>query len=244
MPTAPNRSFTPLYYQIEQDLLRQIDKGELKPGDQLPSEAQISRQYGVSRITARRALENLVQQGIVYSRQGIGSFVAYARIREMSGFRSFSEDITAKGYRPSSRVVELSLEEPEADVARRLQLPEGGKIYRLHRIRQMDDQPVADEMAYLPAHLYPGLDQYDFSRDSLYEIFRTRYGINPTWADAEIEATFAAPEMAQRLGLQPGDAVLVALRQTYSATFEVIELVRSVYCGSRFTFFTGRQFIG
>jgi len=244
MPTAPNRSFTPLYYQIEQDLLRQIDKGELKPGDQLPSEAQISRQYGVSRITARRALENLVQQGIVYSRQGIGSFVAYARIREMSGFRSFSEDITAKGYRPSSRVVELSLEEPEADVARRLQLAERGKIYRLHRIRQMDDQPVADEVAYLPAHLYPGLDQYDFSRTSLYEVFRTRYGINPTWADAEIEATFAEPELAQRLGLQSGDAVLVALRQTYSATFEVIELVRSVYCGSRFTFFTGRQFIG
>jgi len=244
MPTAPNRSFTPLYYQIEQDLLRQIDKGELKPGDQLPSEAQISRQYGVSRITARRALENLVQQGIVYSRQGIGSFVAYARIREMSGFRSFSEDILARGLKPSSRVVELAESDPDAETIRRLALAPGERVYCLRRVRLADDQPVADEVAYLPVRLFPGLQEYDFGQLSLFEVLRNRYQIFPTWADAVLEASAATPEIARQLGMKVNEPVLLALRQSFTASFEVVEFVRSVYCGRRFTFYTGRQYIG
>ncbi len=244
MPTSTRRSFTPLYFQIEQDLLRLIDSGELKPGDQLPSEAQLSLKYSVSRITARRALEDLSQQGIVYSHQGVGSFVAQTRIREMSGFRSFSEDIQARGLKPSSRVVELAESDPDAETIRRLALAPGERVYRLHRVRLADEQPVADEIAFLPVRLFPGLDQYDFTRESLYGVFRQQYKIFPTWADAEIEAAPASVELAQSLTIQVGEPVLVALRLTYTASFEVIELVRSVYRGNRFTFFTGRQFIG
>jgi GntR family transcriptional regulator len=244
MAIPQRRQITPLYYQIEQELLRQIRAGELQPGDQLPTETQLSNTYHVSRITARRAVENLTQQGMVYSRQGKGSFVAERRIRDLSGFRSYSDDILSLGLRPASRVLEFVQASDEDEVISRLKLPEGESYYRLQRVRLAEGEPVAVETAYLPARLFPGLQEYDFGQLSLFEVLRNRYQIFPTWADAVLEASAATPEIARQLGMKVNEPVLLALRQSFTASFEVVEFVRSVYCGRRFTFYTGRQYIG
>jgi len=232
----------PLYYKIEQEILESIQSEAYKPGDQLPSEAEIAQQYQVSRITAKRALDDLVSQGWAYRQQGRGTFVSQARIKEMSGFRSFTEDILSKGLKPSSKVIRFEEQPAEEFIAKQLGIKTGDPVYVLQRVRLADDQPVAFETAYLPECLFPKMLECDLSH-SLFKVLREQYHINPVWADAEIQAASATNEIAQALNMRVGEPVLIANRITYSETYEIVEFVVSVYCGSRFTFYIGRQSI-
>ncbi len=244
MSAAPFPTRSPLYFRIQQGILEQIQAGRLLPGAQLPSEADLARQYQVSRITAKRALDELVRQGRAFRQQGRGTFVAQARIRDISGFRSFSEDIRARGFTPSSQVLDFRAVLPEAPILQRLHIPEGEHVFLLKRLRLADQAPVAVETAYLPCRTCPGLLQEDLAVGSLYTILAEKYNRVPTWADAEIEACVTTREQARLLNLKAGTPVLVAHRVTYAADYEAIETVNSVYRGDRFTFYTGRQFIG
>ncbi len=235
---------SPLYFRIQQGLLEQIQAGQLQPGSQLPTEADLARQYQVSRITAKRALDELVRQGRAYRQQGRGTFVAQARIRDISGFRSFSEDIRARGFTPSSQVLDFKEIEPEAALRERLHVPEGEHVLLLKRLRLADQEPVAVEIAYLPCRICRGLLQEDLAGGSLYALLAEKFNRVPTWADAEIEAVLPTREQARLLNLKAGTPVLVAHRVTYAADYDVIETVDSVYRGDRFSFYTGRQFIG
>ena len=239
---SSNRS--PLYFRIQQTILEQIQAGQLQHGAQLPSEAELAAQYQVSRITAKRALDELVRQGRAFRQQGRGTFVAQARIRDISGFRSFSEDVRARGFRPSSQVLDFREVEPDEAIRARLHLPAGERAYLLKRLRLADQEPVAVETATLPCRLCPGLLQDDLAGGSLYTLLAEKYNRVPTWADAEIEACLPTKEQARLLGLKAGTPVLVAHRVTYSADYDAIETVDSVYRADRFTFYTGRQFIG
>jgi GntR family transcriptional regulator len=234
----------PMYFRIQQAILEQIQAGQLKPGDQLPSEAELAQQHQVSRITAKRALDELVRQGRAFRQQGRGTFVAQARIREISGFRSFSEDIRARGFEPSSQVLAFEETAPDEAIRQRLHLPEGERVYLLKRLRLASGEPVAVETAHLPCRLCPGLLQEDLARGSLYNLLIEKYQVVPTWADAEIESCAASGEEAGLLRLKTGTPVLTARRVTYAANYDAIETVVSVYRGDRFTFYTGRQFIG
>lgn len=234
----------PLYYQIEQRILEGIRGGQLQPGDQLPTEAILAERHGVSRITAKRALDDLVHKGLAYRKQGKGTFVASQRMRDISGFGSFTEDIRSRGMVPSSKVLHFAEEEPGEGIRKRLNLPEGAKACHLRRLRLADQEPVAVETAHLPCSLCPGLVREDLAAQSLFAILRDRYGIVPTWADAEIEARLATREEAELLGMKAGKPVLEARRTTYTANYDVIECVESVYRGDRFAFFTGRQRLG
>ncbi len=233
----------PRYYQIEQAILAHIQKNIIQAGEQLPSEAELAQQYQVSRITAKRALDDLVGQGWAYRQQGRGTFVSHTRIKDMSGFRSFTKDILSKGHTPSSRVVQFEQIPAGEEEAARLKLNVGDPVYLLKRIRYADDHPVAFETAFLPVRLFPNLIQYNLN-ESLFSVLNDHYHITPTWADAEIQASNSTPEIASLLGMRAGDAVLTAYRLTYTETFELVEYVISIYCGSRFTFYIGRQSIG
>ncbi len=235
---------TPMYFRIEQNVLRQIQSGLLKPGQQLPTETELAQQYQVSRITAKRALDELVRQGRAYRQQGRGTFVAQTRIRDISGFGSFTRDMQARGFVASSQVLMFKEIEPETEIQRQLQLAQGEHAYFLKRLRLMNDEPVAVETAYLPCRLCPGLVNEDMNIHSLYTVLAEKYQLVPTWADAEIEAAMANKEEAFLLKLKIGKPVLIARRITYSANYDVVEVTTSVYRGDRFTFYSGRQFIG
>ncbi len=185
-----------------------------------------------------------MRQGRAFRQQGRGTFVAQARIRDISGFRSFSEDVRARGFCPSSQVLDFREVEPDEAIRARLHLPAGEHAYLLKRLRLADQEPVAVETATLPCRLCPGLLQDDLAGGSLYTLLAEKYNRIPTWADAEIEACLPTKEQARLLGLKAGTPVLVAHRVTYSADYDAIETVDSVYRADRFTFYTGRQFIG
>ncbi len=234
----------PIYFRIEQAILEQIQQGLLKPGQQLPTETELAQQYQVSRITAKRALDELVRQGRAFRQQGRGTFVAQTHIRDISGFGSFSEDIKSRGLMPGSKVLQFEEIEPDAEISERLSLSEGEHVYMLKRLRLANDEPVAIETAYLPRRLCEGLINEALNNHSLYGMLKEKYKIVPTWADAEIEARAVTKQEAILLKMKAGQPVLSARRVTFSANYDVIELVFSVYNGDRFTLYSGRQFIG
>ena len=119
-------SYVPLYMQLVQLLQRVIEEGVLKTGDQLPSERELVERYDVSRITASNALHELMRSGLVYRKQGLGTFVAQPRIRDLSGFASFSDDMRERGLMPSSRLLALESLLPDEEICKRLDLAPGG----------------------------------------------------------------------------------------------------------------------
>lgn len=244
MSFKPSDLRVPMYYRIEQAILEQIQQGLFKPNQQLPTESDLAQQYQVSRITAKRALDELVRQGRAFRQQGRGTFVAQTRIRDISGFGSFSEDIKSRGLTPGSRVLQFKEIEPDVEISERLSLSEGEHVYMLKRLRLANDEPVAVETAYLPRRFCNGLISEDLNNQSLYAVLKEKYQIVPTWADAEIEARAATKEEAFLLTIKVGKPVLSARRVTYSANYDGIEFVHSVYNGDRFTLYSGRQFIG
>lgn len=240
----PAQTRTPMYFRIQQNILGQIQNGALKAGQQLPTEIELAQQYQVSRITAKRALDELVRQGRAFRQQGRGTFVAQTRIHDISGFGSFSEDMRARGLVPGAQVLAFTQLEPNEVIRARLQLAQGQQIYFLKRLRLANEEPVAVETAYLPCRFFPGLLSEDLNDKSLYGVLTEKYQMLPSWADAEFEARLASKEEALLLRLKAGRPVLSAQRVTFTANYDVIELVNSVYRGDRFTFYSGRQWIG
>ena len=228
------KSFTPLYHQIEQALRKQIERGELLPG-QAVSERELSLNLGVSRMTARQALSALREDGLIYSERGRGTFVAEPKLNvHTQQLLGFSEDMQRRGLEPGSQVLSFRRFRPDAPQASKLQLAEGEEAFELVRLRLADRVPMAFEQSILPVHLCPSLKQAEVERGSLYQLLEQNYGIQLGWADEVLEAACATKSEAASLSIKPLAAILVVQRTVYDVGGNVIELGRSVYRGDRY----------
>jgi GntR family transcriptional regulator len=241
IPLLNKNSTIPLYSQLYSLLASKIQSGELKAGDRIPAERELSEQLNISRITARQALDALVESGLVYRERGRGTFVAEPKMRGLIGFTSFSEDIQSRGMRPGSSILSLELTKVDETLSNLLKINPGDFAVHLVRLRKADEKPVAIQSAYLPAYMVPGLENADLSELSLYKYLRENYFINPYWTEAELEAIPATAEEAHLLGIDKGDPVLVVKGITYTESFEVVESVRTVYRGKGLALYIGRQ---
>ncbi len=230
-------SSVPRYRAIADALAGAIRSGALDVGGQLPSERELSAEYGVSRMTARVALKSLVDQGLASSVEARGYFVAASRIdQRLQTLTSFSEDMRRSGRRPSSIVLAARMVQAGADVAARLAVAEGASVYHLLRLRLADAVPVALEAAHIPDSLAPGLiDSADFAAESLYATLKRRFGILPVEAEQSFEASAASASDAAILQVELGSPVLRMTRLSLAADGRPIEFVQSVYRGDRFT---------
>ncbi len=226
-------STVPAYYQLA-DILRQriADLTDDQRGNPLPSEGELARQYGLSRITIRQALKSLEAKGLVYSIQGKGSFPTLQRVPGISGFHSFTAEVQRNGQEPGTELLALDTTDAlPAGIVEKLSVAanEDGEQVHLRRLRLIDGTPIAVEDAWLPMALFPDLDLADLGEGSLYAFLADRWGLEPAWTDALIEPELAADETAKLLQIAPGDPVLVAWRVTLTADDKVFERVRSVY---------------
>ncbi len=227
-------SSTPLYTRIKERLQRQIQQGVYEVGAKLPSERDLAQEFGVSRMTARQALQDLAQEGLVYSRVGKGTFVSPPKI-DLQTLTSFSEESRLRGITPGSRVLKAELAPADAVVARWLQISPGTEIVVLARIRLANDKPLAIEVAHLDHRLCPDiLHRHDFTHESLYEVLRQEYGRTLAWADQIIEARRATHEECQLLEIDRHVPVLSLTRVTYDRQDHPVEFVTSVYRGDQY----------
>lgn len=213
------------------DLRRRIEA--MPVGTAVPSERALAAESGVSRMTARRALDELTREGRLVREVGRGSFVARPAVNLPLHLTGFTEDMASRGFVASSRVLRLAEEPADAVSAEHLRLAAGSPVIRLDRVRLADDRPMAIERTTLDASAVPGLTDIDFTDKSLYGELEHRFGVLFDAGDQTIRAAIVRPEDAAELGVDEGSAVLEFVRVSGSAG-RLIERTVSTYPGDRF----------
>jgi GntR family transcriptional regulator len=228
----------PLYQQLKNILKGQMLSGVLKPGDQIPSESELCRIYGVSRITVRQAVRSLVDEGFLYRKQGKGTFVASPKLRRrLPKLYSFSEDMMELGLRPSSKLLEQTVIEVDEELAELLRLPSANRqVNKLVRVRMANDEPILIERTLVPVYLCPNLWKEDLERGSLYAILREKYGLLLDHAYETYEVGKVRKDEARSLGCRVGSPAFIIERFTYLRNEVPVELTRSVARGDRLRF--------
>ncbi|MDQ0819572.1 GntR family transcriptional regulator [Arthrobacter sp. V4I6] len=186
----------------------------LRPGDALLGERQLEEQFGVSRITVRRAISDLVQEGALVRIKGKGTFVSHGRVRSTLHLASFNEDMRAAGFEPGTRVITARTAVPPGPAAEHLQLAPGREAYQISRLRLANGTPVSVDESWLPPRLLPGLLSEDLT-GSLYRVLAA-FGHPVQHVEQTVEAA-AAPEVtAALLDIAPGAPVLLFHRRSFT----------------------------
>jgi len=229
----------PLYQIVAESISQQVISGELKANQRLPSESELCRIYSVGRNTIRRAISELVNQGVLRTVPGVGTFVVDNRLDKTAEYLfGFSQEMRMLAKEVTSEVLEAKIISADPFLSRRLQIQLGAEVVFLYRIRFMDDEPTAIERSYLPHTLCPGILKFDFSKNSLYEILSSEYEKMPDHAEQVIEASLATPDVIRLLDLKPPAVVFVFHRETRLSNGQVIEYVDSELRSDRFRFHT------
>jgi GntR family transcriptional regulator len=230
------------YLQLKEDLIAEIMRGAYKPHDRLPSQRELGEEYGLSHMTVRRAINELISEGVIYAQQGRGLFVAEPKQEaELGPLYSFTEDMALRGMKASSRVLEARIVSASTMLANTLQVVIGAPLVYLQRLRLADDEPMALQTAYLPQALCPGLLQHDLNDRSLYQLLRGDYHLNLADSQTAVGADLASETEAELLRLRLPAALLVTEQITYLDSGKPIEFVRSVYRGDRYRLQTGKD---
>ncbi len=229
----------PVYMQIVDTLLDRIESAELTPGDRLPSERALAAEFTVNRRTIRQALEVLERRGLVERRRGAGTFVSEPRLeRGAAEFFHFTERIRERGFAPGAQVLSLEEVAPSPTVATELELAPGAMIYRCHRLRSINAQPILIETFALPADLVPGFERCDVGQRSVYDVMRTEYGIEVEYARQSLEAVALSEIEAQWLGATPGAPAMLERRLAYDKKGRPVDHGTDLYRGDRIRFVT------
>lgn len=228
----------PLYIQIKNYIIENIKNGNYKKGKRLPSERELSIILGVSRMTTRQALLSMIQEGVLESKPGKGTYVTRPVIYQQLGIlTSLSEEIHQRGGISSNRVVTVGRQPAGYEIARKLEVPIGTQVVLLHRVRLADGNPVSFEAAYLVSSLCPEiLEKHDFSQESLYRVLREEYNISLEWARQQFQARMPTLREQKLLEITATTPVLENDRVTFTTQDKPIEYVNSTYVGDQFMY--------
>jgi GntR family transcriptional regulator len=221
------------YPIVRAGMLEQV--AAMKPHDLLPNERELAQQFGVSRMTLRRALKELADDGLLYAVRGQGTFIAEQRISKGSDLTSFSEDMRARGLTPSARLISAHVVEAPETVAYELELDPGAAVFEVVRVRLADRLPMCIEHSHLPERFFRGLLEHDL-QGSLHEILRTAFRTQAVRAEQTMSAATLTSHQADLLGAKRGAAALRVQRITSDSRGRLIERSTSVYRGDRYDF--------
>lgn len=223
---------TPLYLQLARSLREHINSGAIDPGSALPSERELSEMAGLSRVTIRKGIEQLIDEGVLVRKQGSGTFVA-RRIETSGGkLSSFSDETRQRGENPGVIWINKSYAQPTEEEAVALKIGPATRVARLGRVRLAGGEPLAIEHAVVPAEFLPELDGLG---DSLYEAL-DQHGCRPIAGTQRVRASLATPTEAGILCVAHNSEVLRIERVTWIASGRIVEFTRSVYRGDRYEF--------
>lgn len=194
-------SATPLYKQLEEALKEAILSGEFPPGQQIPTENDLSARWNISRVTVRKALDALTREKLLTRVSGKGTFVSEDKFqRSMTGIMSFSELCRSQGRRPGARTIKSVFEPASKDIRERFGMEKEEKAVVLERIRYADDVPVSLETVWFPPH-FAFLISEDLNNNSLYDVLRQKYDVWFTHSSKVIELVYANFDVAHYLGV-------------------------------------------
>lgn len=203
-------SAVPLYVQLERILHDRIASGEWQPNQRIPSENELNREYGLSRMTVRGVLTKLVSDGLLLRVPGKGTYVAPRKIDAVSpAYRGVREQLEAMGYATSTRLVSFDLEQPSSGVRERLRLSDGEQIWTIARVRDVQGEPISLHRSHVPARLAPGLDGHDVVGEQLCVILEDHYDLPMKNVHEDLEAHAVTTTEARHLGMHRGEPALL-----------------------------------
>lgn len=220
------------YLRLRRALQHLVDTGVLGPGHGLPSERELAAGLQLSRVTVRKALSALIEQGLLSHRQGAGTFVSERIVRSFSRLTSFTDDLRERGLDPQVTFLERAVGEVTPEEAMALNLSPGSGVLRLYRLRHVEGAPIAAERTLVPHSLLPDPQRIGAS---LYEALDT-YGHRPRRALQRLRAVALEQGAAQLLQLEAGAPGLLVERRAFLADGRVVEFTRSFYRGDAYDF--------
>ena len=234
MVTIDRTSPVPLYYQVAQELQRLIRSDTLPAGSKLTNEIAMADRLGVSRPTMRRAIQYLVDRGLLVRKRGVGTQVVRSQVSRSLELTSLYDDLAQAGREPRTQVLFAGSVEVDEKVTEALGLAPGTEVFQLRRLRFADDQPIALLTNYLPPDLLEA-DATTFERTGLYDLIRAA-GVHIRVADQTIGASNATAREAELLDEKRGAALLTMTRVAYDDTGRAIEYGTHVYRSSLYNF--------
>ena len=207
----------PLYYQIEEIIREYIQTGEYLPGTKMPSENEMYSVLEVSRNTIRRVYEDLKHEGLLEKKQGKGTFVCVPKTsHKFVTVVSFTEELIARGIRPSSKILSVRIEPADTDVAHRLQIEEGESVIYIERLRYGDQKLLGYNLSRVPHKLCPGLENMSIHDESLYTIIEKHFEHTIVKAERSMETLPADEFIADHLQITEGYPVLMVVGVAYN----------------------------
>lgn len=224
-----------LYAQIREELRSELER--MDSGDPIPTEAELEQKYGASRITIRRAVEELVAEGLLLRQQGRGTFVQKPKLtHELGLISSWTDQLKRLGFLPKTAKRKITIEKPQAYVAEALSLSLGEDVIRIQRVRLANREPISYMINYLPARLVPDFRKRISTEESVYEFLENEYGLMPAVAVDTVGTRFASEEESEALRVQRKTPVLSVRRLTYLEDGAPLELAIVVSRGDRYQY--------
>ena len=216
-------SFEPLYYQIRENLREKIHNHEYAPGSMIPTEAELCEYYGVSRVTVRRAILDLVQEGLLTRGQGKGTFVAESYgLTKVNGVQSFTQELLGVNLRPAAKVLSCRVRPAGQSLRQILELPEGEQVITISRLRLANHEPCMVEVMNFPYRLVAGLEREDLTQ-SVYQLLKNRYGCEIVNARDVMEAIIVGEYESRLLELPMPSAGMRSNRTGFDAMNRPVE---------------------
>jgi DNA-binding GntR family transcriptional regulator len=224
---------TPLYFQLAQAIEGAISGGTLPAGSRLENEVLLAQRYGLSRPTVRRAVQELVDKGLLVRKRGVGTQVIQPHVRRSVELTSLYDDLAQAGEAPTTEVLSLDRVPAPPDIAEELDLREGDEVVLLRRLRRSHGEPLALMTNYLPGRFDPTAEE--LAERGLYQFLRSR-GVHLRVAHQRIGARLARAEEARLLEEPPRAALLTMQRTAFDDHGTPVELGRHLYRASRYDF--------
>lgn len=224
----------PLYFQVAQHLEQRIESGEFPPGMRLDNEIALADQFGLSRPTMRRAIEYLVDRGLLVRKRGVGTQVVQPKVRRPVELSSLYDDLRDAGREPRTEVLSFAIESPPEVVAEALAIDRDNSVYSIERLRYTGDEPLSIMHNWVPVDVVT-LDQASLEARGLYDVLRSS-GVSLKIATQTIGGRAARAAEARLLAERPGAPLLTMTRTAYDETGRAVEYGAHVYRASRYTF--------
>jgi len=232
-------SRSPLYERVESVLASDIADGSLPPETQLPSEDGLIERFKVSRTTVRKAIQNLVERGLVEVRRGKGTFVTQPKItQELTKLTGFVEDMEALGRIPTARLLDKRIVAADEIVAHHLSIAPGTLVVRLRRVRLANGVAMSFDETYLPREIGEKIAENDLEAEPVFALLENKYETPLIEAEYKLEATAADPVAAQVLQVPAGSPILLIERTSYTSDNRPVDYERLHYRGDLIRFVT------
>ena len=233
-PVLDRDAATPLYVQLTDILREEIERGLWTPDRKIPSENELHRKYGISRMTARQVIAQLVNEGLLYRVQGKGTFVAPNKISTRSpayaGIRKQLEDL---GYATKTTLLSMGQVPADRAVGKMLRLDDNDQVFALRRLRSADAVPISLHESYVPVVLAPDLDEHDTINEQLCVVLKEHYGLTMGHVKETLEIVTASAETAEKLEVRAGAPLLMLQHSVAARDGRLFEYARITFRGDK-----------